>query len=425
MPCLPKGKCLCLNCGNTIYNQSPPAGKREYAALYQADSTLPIYFPVQKFGKSVKVEPESIQHPSDYSNVEITLEDPQFDDDFLTDFRATISYRRNGQDYRRPPITVSFENRICPICYRDNHQTVSLPVNAGRFDSYFIAELGRPAVGKTQFARAVSDVVFNQQRNSFLPAGSHFDHLGYEIRNSSNPSAAEPTPLRQPKQHAFLVTRKNAPKVMIYLLDLAGELLTTQEQLAAKASLRRILTNYCSAVFAFYDPRDIPAPELNAYKQSREAYDEQHGFVTYWADPLPYIRNLFSKTPPLAYILTGLDTLTEESLSYGDGTLCINGKTAFRANGLLSQADRTKPITATSVRERMVLSRELICDAGFAADSERYDEKYGWFVLSNGKISSYTTDSDNAKVDMDYAQGVIEPLAWVMNTLGIVKLREN
>lgn len=139
-----------------------------------------------------------------------------------------------------------------------------------------------------------------------------------------------------------------------------------------------------------------------------------------WTDPLPLIHELFSgDMPPVAYILTGLDTLSEVSKATGDGRLRVDGHKAFSANGALAAGDSHASITASSLRERMLLSRAAMLRLGLVSEDAGRNRNCGWFAVSSGKV-----DLVSNVVDLDFAHGVVEPMAWFLSMAGIAEVKE-
>lgn len=407
-----KGQCLCTKCGSVVYIYHSRFGGRDSAAKYLPKPSLPILFSVSVSGRSVRAA--DITAPAGYSGVGVWLKEPVFRNGFLESFKADLSWQRGQQTEAERNLEVNSEMRVCPNC----EGSVYLLPHAGEFDAYLIGELGRPGVGKTQFAKALASPRFKVKRDSFLGAGDSFSLLSGEDEGNLNLAAA-PTHLDRSGLRTFLVKRRGAEPVLIYLMDIAGEfLLNAMSRQQDRAILKRILTNYCAAFFAFYDPREIASSQLDAYRASRRERDS--GADDHWTDPLPLIHELFSgDMPPVAYILTGLDTLSEVSKATGDGWLRVDGHKAFSANGALAAGDSHASITASSLRERMLLSRAAMLRLGLVSEDAGRNRNCGWFAVSSGKV-----DLVSNVVDLDFAHGVVEPMAWFLSMAGIAEVKE-
>lgn len=409
---LKKGQCLCTRCGSVVSVYHSRFGGGDSAARYLARPSLPIRFSVSVFGRSIRAA--DITAPEGYSGVEVRLKDPVFRDGFLESFKANLSWRRGKQTEEERNLEVNSEMRVCPRCEGSEY----LLPHAGEYDAYLIGELGRPGVGKTQFARALASPRFKVKRDSFLGAGDSLSLLSGEDEGDLR-TAAAPTHLDRSGLRTFLVKRRGAEPVLIYLMDIAGEfLLNAMSRQQDRAILKRILTNYCAAFFAFYDPREIGSNQLDAYRAARRQRDG--GADDRWTDPLPLVHELFSgDMPPVAYILTGLDTLSEVSRATGDGWLRVGGHRAFSANGALAAGDSHASITVSSLRERMLLSRAAMHRLGLASEDAGRSGSNGWFAVSSGRV-----DLVSNAVDLDFAHGVVEPMAWFLSLAGIAEVKE-
>lgn len=407
---LHKNQCLCWKCGGVYSNRFSRLSKPGSAARYLAKPSLPIQFAVSAFGKRIRAV--DISAPEEYTEVDIHLEDPKFQDGFLESFKATIRYTLDGQQWTTGALEVSSEMRVCPRCAGVQY----LMPHAGQFDAYLIGELGRPGVGKTQFAKAVASPRFKLKRDSFLGEEDSFSLLTSENVHIET-VAADPTHLDQTEIRTFLVKRKGLEPILLYLMDIAGEFLSSDKSREQeRAVLKRILTNHCSAFFAFYDPREIPSTQFDGYRAERGQRESDQK----WEDPMPLVNELFSsEMPPVAYILTGLDTLMEVSQQDPDGWIRVDGEKAFSAKSALNGTDSRAPITAKSLRERMLLSRAAMCRLGLLPEGTGRSANNGWFVVSSGKV-----DLPTRKADLDFARGVIEPLAWFLSMAGIAGVRE-
>lgn len=409
-----QGWCFCMKCGNisSLYQKkfAPPNS----AARYLAKPSLPVHFAVSVFGKSVQAADIAAQNG--YSNVDIQIEAPIFRGGFLESFKATISYQRGEESEIERNLEVNSEMRICPKCA----ENVYFLPHAGEYDAYLIGELGRPGVGKTQFAKALASSRFKTQRDSFLGQGASFNYLGGEDEDECG-MAAVPTHLDRSGVRTFLVKRRGADPVLIYLIDIAGEfLLHAMSRQQDRAVLKRILTNYCSAFFAFYDPREIASPQLDGYREERKKNESSANRGEAWSDPLPLVHELFSgDMPPIAYILTGLDTLVNVGKSGKEGAIWVNGHKALSAKSALAGEGSLSSITASGLRERMLLSRAAMCSLGLLSQDAGRSANSAWFVLSSGQVELST-----GKVNMDCAQGVVEPMAWFLGMAGVAEVKE-
>lgn len=408
---LKKGQCLCMKCGNVVSMYRSRFGDKGSPARYLAKPSLPISFSVSVFGTSVRAV--DITYPEGYW-ADVQLKDPDFRGSFLESFKATLSWRRGDQMGTERNLEVNSDMRICPYCEGIEY----LLPHAGEYDAYLIGELGRPGVGKTQFAKALASPRFKVKRDSFLGAGNSLSLLSGEDEGDLNMAAA-PTQMDRRGVWTFLVKRRGAEPVLVYLMDIAGEfLLNAMSRQQDRAILKRILTNHCSAFFAFYDPREIASSQLEAYRAARRERDG--GADDHLTDPLPLVHELFSgDMPPVAYILTGLDTLSEVSRAGGDGWLRVDGHRAFSANGTLAAGDSHACITVSSLRERMLLSRAAMYHLGVTYEDTEMSRNSGWFVISSGKV-----DLNSGSVDLDFAHGVVEPMAWFLSMAGIAEVKE-
>lgn len=409
---LKKGQCLCMKCGSVVSMYRSRFGDKGSPARYLARPSLPIRFSVSVFGTSVRAV--DITAPEGYTGVKVQLEAPVFRGGFLESFKATLSWWRGKQMETERNLEVNSDMRVCPDCEGIEY----LLPHAGEYDAYLIGELGRPGVGKTQFVKALASSRFKVKRDSFLGAGDSFVLVSGEDESNLNMAAA-PTQMDRRGVWTFLVKRRGAEPVLVYLMDIAGEfLLPDTSRSQDGAILKLILSRYCTAFFAFDDPRNIDSSQLDAYREAR--WHRNGGVDDRWVDPLPLIHEFFrGNMPPVAYILTGLDTLLEVSKASGDGWLRVKDHKAFSANGVLAAGDSRACITVSSLRERMLLSRAAMYHLGVTYEDTEMSRNSGWFVVSSGKV-----DLNNGSVDLDFAHGVVEPMAWFLSMAGIAEVKE-
>lgn len=406
-----KGQCMCFRCGSIVPAYATRFSDKGNVAKYLPKPSLSIRFSVSVFGRSIRAV--DITAPVGFSGVDVQLKDPVFLNGCLDSFKADFFWWRDKQREAEHNIEVNSEMRVCPKC---DDNAYLLPY-AGEYDTYLVVELGRTGVGKTQFAKAISAPRFRVERDSFLDKGDSCSLLSGEDEDLS--VAAVPTHLEQRGLKTFLVKRRGAEPVLIYLMDIAGEfLLQDKSRQQERAILKRILTNFCSAFFVFYDPREIASSQLDSYREKRR---ERDGDVDdHWKDPLPLIHELFcGDMPPVAHILTGLDTLLEYSEDAKDGWLRVGDRKAFSVNGALAARDSRAAITASSLRERMLLSRAAMLRLGLVSEDAGRNRNCGWFIVSSGKVDLTTN-----KVDLRYSHGVVEPLVWFLSLAGIAEVKE-